>query len=94
MKTDKRLLAKGLMLATPVSLVGSCCAGDDAMLVAALLLALVETYGSRGLTCIRRRKAFGELAEECGGHFSRALPMQSQPLASLPFSNAVLNNKL
>ena len=45
---DKSLLAKGLVLAIPVSLLGLCSSGDDALLIAALLVALQQVYGSRG----------------------------------------------
>ena len=45
---NDNIVAKGLVLAIPVSLLGLCSAGDDALLIAALLVVLEQTFGSRG----------------------------------------------
>ena len=55
MMVDKSILGKGLALAAPLSLLALSSASEDALLIAALLAALQQTYGSRGFTVFRRR---------------------------------------
>ena len=42
------------------------------MLIAALLVAIQLTHGTRGITLTRHRKSFDVLAVEHGGYFDRA----------------------
>ena len=80
---DNSGLAKGLVLMIPVSLFGLCCAGDDALLIAVLLVALQQAVGSRGITACGRRKSFDELAHEYGGYFDRAYRMSRRAFDKL-----------
>ena len=75
MTFNRSLLGKGLVLLVPVSLLGLASAGDDALLIAALLVAIQQTYGSRGLTQVRQRRSFKSLSAEYGSYFNRAYRM-------------------